>query len=555
MDESQVLTVAEIAEDADLDLTVLTGSIGLSGQIESVHHSDLSDPTPWMAERTLLITHGADLVEPMPAGIRYLDTISKKSVALIVAVGEYVDHVDDEIIDHARLLGMPVLEAPRSLPLRSILSYVYHSLASTDMYRLRRTLAVQSQVLDLFVEERSVSEVISRLAHALDLAVVLYGPAGDVLAASGRNGFLDAESVWRAIEGADPERSPGGLVEREEGRVYFRRVTIHGALARVLAAVPYSSRTTVFDELALSYAQRLITLTLAAERETMRVRRDMASTLVAEVLSREDDAHEFVEKLRAIGIDLGSPWRVVVLCAELPRPPGARLPFRAEGRRTSTLECIRDAAEESLQSRHVPAVDSPMGDDIVVLAVFDEMGRDEIRRVLAAVRERSSECAPGTRIWIGVSGPWIGAWSPAALLRQAEEACRAAQEGAGVLDGIVMFEEGDAKFRLLDGQSPDSLALLSERVLRPLMEHDRHHHSALEKTVHVFLKNRMSMHETANELFIHRNTLHKRLRRIEEILEVDLSRMDDVMEIYVSLKASELVSSLTHVRQDGPRTS
>jgi purine catabolism regulator len=546
VDEGRTLTVREVAQNRDLSLTSVTGTTGFSRQIENVHHSDLSDPTPWMAEGTLLITHGADLASSVADGVRYLDTISKKSVALIVAVGEYLDHVPAELVAHAERLGLPVLEAPRSLALRSIFSYVYHSLASTDMYRLRRTLAVQGQLLDSIVEEISMAEVIDRLAEALNLAVLLYSPEGHVLAASGGRGSLDAAAIWSMIEGVEPERSPGGLVERDGARVCYRRVTIHGELVRVLAAVPYSTHFSVFDELALSYAQRLIALSLVAERETMRVRREMVSALVGEVLTREDDAHEYVEKLRAVGIDLGNPWRVVVLSADFPRGAESRFPSRVEARKASFIECIRDVADECLRAHHIPIIDSTMGNQLVIVAVFGDMVRDKIRRVLEEVRERSAACDAALDVWIGVSGPWIGAWSPAALLRQAEEARRAAQEGAAVQGGVVMFEEGDAKFRLLESQSPDSLAMMSERILRPLIEHDRLHHSALEKTVRVYLRNRMSVHETARDLYIHRNTLHKRLKRIEDILNLDLNSMDDVMEVYVSLKASELAPSGNH---------
>jgi len=48
------------------------------------------------------------------------------------------------------------------------------------------------------------------------------------------------------------------------------------------------------------------------------------------------------------------------------------------------------------------------------------------------------------------------------------------------------------------------------------------------------------VHETAEALYIHRNTLHKRLRRIEELLDVRLDVMDDIVEIFVALRASDL---------------
>jgi PucR family transcriptional regulator, purine catabolism regulatory protein len=49
-------------------------------------------------------------------------------------------------------------------------------------------------------------------------------------------------------------------------------------------------------------------------------------------------------------------------------------------------------------------------------------------------------------------------------------------------------------------------------------------------------------HRTAAELFIHRQTLVYRVRRIEELTERSLSRTDDVVELWLAMKALEIVN-------------
>jgi DNA-binding PucR family transcriptional regulator len=100
------------------------------------------------------------------------------------------------------------------------------------------------------------------------------------------------------------------------------------------------------------------------------------------------------------------------------------------------------------------------------------------------------------------------------------------------------------RFRLLKGQSDESLQSLCERLVVPLVEHDRQHHTSLLPTLRTFFDNRLSAHHTADALFIHRNTLGKRLHRIEELLDVDLAQIDDVFELYLALRAAELLESV-----------
>lgn len=548
---SQELTLGELIAEAQLGLTILTGDLGLSRVIMNVHHSDLSDPTQWMAAGTLLITHGADLAESTAAGIRYLDAISEKTATLVVAVGEYLDHVPPEAIAHARTLGMPVVEAPRTLALRDIFSYVYHSLSSLDMHWLRRALAVQSQLLDLLVEEKGAAEIVSRLSDTLDLAMVLYDPAGEVLAVARRAGSLDTESIWSAVVCANLSGGPTGVIEAGSERIYVRRVVVHGELARVLVAVVRRAQvTSLLVDITLSHAQRLIGVSLLAEREAMRFRRNMTSALLRDLLSREESAHEFTEKLNAVGIDIGSPWRVAVLGAEAPGRSKGKRPASGQQERESVLRRIVDAVEECFRALRISAITCVIGDVIAILAVFSEPGRDSVRGVFAEVQTHVRDCVPEARTYLGVSGGWVGPSRPAALLRQAEEASLSARDGAGVKNGIVLFDEVDNKFRLLGGQSPDALAAMSNRLMLPLAEHDLVHHTTLVETLRVYFRNGMSVQDTTGELFVHRNTLYKRLGRIEELLGLDLSRMDDVMELYVSFEAAELLAAAGRVHAD-----
>ena len=62
-----------------------------------------------------------------------------------------------------------------------------------------------------------------------------------------------------------------------------------------------------------------------------------------------------------------------------------------------------------------------------------------------------------------------------------------------------------------------------EKTVLPLSEYDQAHGSDLLSTLQVYLKNNCSVKETADEMFVHRNTINYKIRRIGEILDTDLS--------------------------------
>ena len=62
-----------------------------------------------------------------------------------------------------------------------------------------------------------------------------------------------------------------------------------------------------------------------------------------------------------------------------------------------------------------------------------------------------------------------------------------------------------------------------EQAIAGLLDLDRAHGSQLFRTLETYLENRGNAGQTATALYVHRNTLRQRLRRIAGIIDVDPS--------------------------------
>ncbi len=546
MPQGDYLTVGELVTETGLELHLLTGEVGLERAVQGIHLADYDDPTPWMATGTVLITTGAPFADSPEKAVRFLDRIAEKdTVALGVGTGHNLDHVCLEMVEHARRLRIAVFEIPPSVPFRTIFAYVYNALASSDMHRLRRTLAVQGQLLDLLIDEKGIGEVLSRLARILEMRVVLFDSSGAVVARAGSEPPDEAtiERIWNTYTSTQ-DLGPLGILEVEHGRFHIRRVLVHGVVERVLAAVvEQPAASSEFAELALSYAQRLIALDLQREREQHTLRRRMRAILLDDLLSRDEVDRDLSQRLLDHGIDLDHAWRVVVCWVDhFALAPGEEQPGERESYRLKTE--LQAALEASLTAHRIPCISMVKGEAVVALCVFDGLEALEVHDRLVELRQAISDRLPQLVTSLGASSSARGQLGPAAAFRQAREAVRAAGQGIAVLQRVVLFEMAGGRFRLLKGQSDESLRSLCERLVVPLVEHDRQHHTSLMPTLRTFFDNRLSVHQTADALFIHRNTLGKRLHRIEELLDVDLAQIDDVFELYLALRAAELLESV-----------
>ncbi|MBB2201508.1 sugar diacid recognition domain-containing protein [Gluconacetobacter tumulisoli] len=101
-------------------------------------------------------------------------------------------------------------------------------------------------------------------------------------------------------------------------------------------------------------------------------------------------------------------------------------------------------------------------------------------------------------------------------------------------DRQVLFYQDMRLPVLLDGPHQDWRAEELRAPLRPLVENPRH--APLLRTLTTWLAHGMQQAATARALDLHRNSLDYRLKRIERICGVDLTRTEDIVALYLALQ-------------------
>lgn len=82
-----------------------------------------------------------------------------------------------------------------------------------------------------------------------------------------------------------------------------------------------------------------------------------------------------------------------------------------------------------------------------------------------------------------------------------------------------------------------------ERVLGPL-ETERERHEDLAQTLEAYLDAHGSLNEVARRLFLHRNTVRQRLRRIAEVTGADLDDADARLALQLAILGRRALGQL-----------
>lgn len=89
------------------------------------------------------------------------------------------------------------------------------------------------------------------------------------------------------------------------------------------------------------------------------------------------------------------------------------------------------------------------------------------------------------------------------------------------------------------GGTREELAAMAERLLGPLLQPE---HQALLDTLICYLDHNGNAKATAQAMFLHPNTLHYRLRKIQSLLHRDLGQSEDFFQVMLGRKLYDFIT-------------
>ena len=518
-----MLTVAELVSECGLVLAA--GESGATRPLRWVHSSEHADPTPWLTGGEVILTTGYQLDSPAKQR-RFVDSLVEAGVAGL-GFGTGFDHrkLPKGLVDQARQRDLPLFEVPYEMPFIAITERAAAHLVNEQYDVLDRSRQVHERLERLVIEGKGLDEVLVSTASAVGGSAFVIDAAGRVLAGRSVSGEPDA-AIARTFAAELAGQPAAGIVEPDDPELYARAIAVPvpgrraGSTAAWLAVVADRDSLREFERLCARQAAMVVALELMRERIVRETERRLAGDLVADALGGRLEAEELRGRLRPFGI----VGEAAVLVFELDDPPAAE----------ATLEA-------ALSDAGVPAVvaTSSAAGKQLLCAVVEASSLDPI-----GTARRAREALRGGR---GQNGVRAAASRPTAVgsLRRAFHEARCALEATSVANGqapdVASYRDLGAFTLLLALQDDDALRLYSDGLLEPIEQTEGEYGGELLRSLEAFIDNNGNWERAARQLYCHRHTLRYRIRKIEELTGRDLSRATDRIELWLALRARELV--------------
>ncbi|MFD8084790.1 PucR family transcriptional regulator [Kitasatospora sp. NPDC059722] len=494
------MIVGDLLHLDDLDIRLAWGTPDLLDRpVTGISSTDLQDPARYLQPGELVLT-GLVWWRPADAtgALRFATALRSAGVAALLAGEGTHGSIPDSLAEACRTHGIPLLAVPAGTSFRAVTDRVYLRLwgdlraGSQDTAAIPET--VRHDLLDLIHAGAEPGEV---LAHAVGRLGV---PDCSIATAGGRPVAATAAPVPSVVRG-----DAGLPVGPQDGSPFdgwrlrpHTRAAAAGPMLRALA-----------DLLA----------PLAVRDRAAADARHRAAGRLLDALAGDGG---LAEPLAAC--ELGDARALVTVTARI---DDARAEPDGDG--SAPAAWAAHALAEALHPLGVPfaAGTDRAGRAAALVAAPAERVAERLRRARPGLQARLTG-RRALRVGVGPAAPP----DPAALRAALVQARYVLEGSAGPVASAV---ELDSLAGLLRGIPAEVTAAFHTRLLAPLAAHDRENGVSLLGTLAVFLDHDGSWARTAEQLHIHVNTVHYRIRRIEELTGRNLARLHDRLDLRAAL--------------------
>jgi PucR family transcriptional regulator, purine catabolism regulatory protein len=516
-----MLTVESLS--SELGLKIAAGGDGAAErEIRWVHITELLDPTPWLQGGELLLTTGIRLDSGQKQR-GFIRLLAESGVAGL-GFGTGFDHakIPRAVISEADTAGFPIFEVPYETPFIAITEAAFSRLVNEQYDVLSRGIAVNERLERLVLQGGGLDKIARELAAAIGGSSVVLDARGEMLAHGGRrlpDYLLDAiRTEVQPRGGAAAPFVPNQPDLR--GRALAHPVSPRaGAAEAWLVVVRRSGELGDFERLCVQQAAIVVALELMRERVARETERRLSGEVLAATLSGRLSADDIRDRLAPFGIG----ETAAVLAFELADPTAAE----------STL-----AEFLSGQNRSALVAPHPAGSKELLCAVIDGGEGDPIE-LAGQARQALEESQGPTRASISRA-------LPTERVRHSFHEARCALEATGFENGagreVASHRDLGAFTLLLSVQDDEALRLYCDSVLSPIEDSDERYAAELLRSLEAYIDRNGHWERAASDCYCHRHTLRYRIKRIEELTGRDLSRANDRVELWLALRARELIT-------------
>lgn len=542
------ITVREALTIGGLKQAVLVaGSGGLDRIIKCVDVLEVPDSSGWLRPNELVVTTCYAVKDNFEAQLNILRNMAQvDSAVLAIKFGRFIGEVPPPMCQLADELHIPLLNIPNHISFMDITLPVMTAISNVQSFQLQYSDEVRRKMIQVSLEANSLAAVAQTLAELIAHDVCICDEKMRYLAGGGKACMRDyrfsPEEMRSQTSFSKPCNTIIGRVAGQERNFAALPIEVrHRCYGYIL--IDLRETLTELHFIAIEHAITLAALQMVKDEAVIQAQKSHQRDLLEDLISGAFKSKELaISRAEALHISLNKPQ--VIIAIDFDNFTGHVMKENADYEEQATalksqLEYIVNQCVQAIDWRTLVVQRS---DSVVVIMPAplrngSRPGQTAMRAVLQqlaqTIQTKIAEQYHDITVSIGISSIVDNPLEIAQKYQEVRNVIKLTRKMQG--EGKIAFWEDVEVYSLLE-QLGEPMERFYAAKLGALDRPAVKNREELLTTLQVYLECQGNTVETADKLFIHRNTLRYRLQRIEKILGKNLSQPDERFSLWLALK-------------------
>lgn len=503
------------------DFNVLCGAGGLGNVVRSATVMDAIDIENWLQGGEILLSSGYIWKDSPQAFAVMIERVSAAGAAgLFIKLGRFMDSLPPQAVEAAERLRFPIVQMPKHMLFLDVLEPVLSSIINSQAEELRYSQQTRKAFIDLMIRGGGISEILQTLRDFCGREVLFYDAVFELLhspqlppqSAKGQ------ESLWHTRE-TYPARMDGRFL---------------GYLIN-LGPAPFDQ----VDLTAVEHAVTSIILTLQKNLSNAKVEERYRDNFVQDLVNNNIKSREEVlRRGRVFGWDLsGNGYVSIIVDIDDFKKQYLRMSSKSDSHTINEVMANIGSFCRNFLRQYYSGCISTLFSDSTAFLLPIQHSQEEFCCLLSVCEVLREQIAKQFRftVTVGVGEPQESIMLAHLSFQQAKRSV-ALSRRTHVRDHVMAYRDlGIYQFLDQLRQSGEMRASLL-RPIRTLERYDDLHHTQLLDTLVQIAEHQWNLRQTAQGMYAHYNTVKSRYKKICEVLETDLSSMEQRLQMDLAVK-------------------
>lgn len=528
------------------DLVLLTNPKDTNLPVKNVDISETPDIAKFTSSQNLVLTTAMVYKDDQSELKALIDSLVEIKVSgLGIKIGRFIETIDPDIIAYADSKHFPLFQIPETLPLGGVLQQINSYINQSKTEQISYALDIQKQFSNLILNDASFSKIINEFSKFIKCPVIFLDPFKEIVASSIEiNQFKVApaqiiKDLAKQKAFSETLQSTSNFIElRNENKVEVAvyPVKSNNFFPYYLIIVDPENIPYPVSEFAIDQALLVLSFVLLKNDKVLDSKKQIKSDYFQNLIERQE--YQLINEKNwstydtNFGIQLSQFYQIVYVTMDTPSHNTLNIKLNEEKMKLAYQWLDKKITYFFTDALIFPEKNS---NDLIIM-LQNNMSQRKLTDSLILLAGQLKEVLPiDLTFACGQSCDTIDKLSTSLV----EAKIIWEENKKKVNPNSVSFYKPKGILNLFDSMQSEEINYFSKKMLKELAFPTESMYIELRKTLKTFLDNQCEITKTANDLFIHRNTVKYRIDNCEEILGLDITNPENSLNLRLALELSE----------------